>query len=159
VGISFDTPEQTRLHMIQQAGYAFTFLSDPKLKTILRYDLVHVHDLASGRDIARPAEFLLDSSGTIRWRMVTELFFSRNRNKFSQQPRRADFLLQTVCYYQNRPQNRAGKKKALTRLRHGSICGIIRMPINAKGDFPQTMTSHRNGEARKAFSRCRSIPE
>jgi len=75
VGISVDTTEQTRLHMLQEAGYPFTFLSDPKLETILRYDLVHAHELASGKDIARPAEFLLDSSGTIRWRMVTENFF------------------------------------------------------------------------------------
>lgn len=75
VGISVDTPEQTRVHMLQEAGYRFTFLSDPKLETILRYDLVHAHELASGKDIARPAEFLLDSSGTIRWRMVTENFF------------------------------------------------------------------------------------
>ena len=75
VGISVDTPEQTRLHMIQEAGYSFTFLSDPKLETIRSYDLVHAHELASGKDIARPAEFLLDSSGTIRWRMITENFF------------------------------------------------------------------------------------
>ena len=37
-----------------------------------RYDLVHVKELASGKDIARPAEF--DSSGTVRWRMVAENF-------------------------------------------------------------------------------------
>ena len=75
VGISVDAAEQTRVHMIQEAGYTFTFLSDPKLETILRYDLVHAHELASGKDIARPAEFLLDSSGTIRWRMISENFF------------------------------------------------------------------------------------
>ena len=75
VGISVDKPEETRLHMVQQAGYSFTFLSDPKLEVIRRYDLIHAHELASGKDIARPAEFLLDSSGTIRWRMVTENFF------------------------------------------------------------------------------------
>jgi peroxiredoxin len=55
--------------MIQDAGYTFTFLSDPKLETISRYDLVHVKEMASGKDIARPGEFLLDSSGTVRWRM------------------------------------------------------------------------------------------
>jgi peroxiredoxin len=75
VGISVDTPDETRKHMIEEAGYAFTFLSDPKLEAIQRYDLIHAHELASGRDIARPAEFLLDSSGTVRWRMVTENFF------------------------------------------------------------------------------------
>ena len=75
VGISVDTPDQTRVHMIKEAGYSFTFLSDPNLETIRRYDLIHAHELASGKDIARPAEFLLDSSGTIRWRMITENFF------------------------------------------------------------------------------------
>lgn len=61
--------------MIQKARYPFTFLSDPKLETILRYDLVHEHEIASGKDIARPAEFLIDRTGTVRWRMVTENFF------------------------------------------------------------------------------------
>jgi peroxiredoxin len=75
VGISVDTPENTRVHMVQEAGYTFTFLSDPTLETIRRYDLVHVKELASGKDIARPAEFLLDSTGTIRWRMITDNFF------------------------------------------------------------------------------------
>src|SRR4030095_3667464 len=75
VGISVDTIDQTRKHMVQEAGYTFTFLSDPTLEVIRRYDLVHAEELASGNDIARPAEFLLDSSGTIRWRMITENFF------------------------------------------------------------------------------------
>lgn len=79
VGISVDTPEQTRLHMQQQAGYTFTFLSDSKLDAIRSYDLVHVKEMASGKDISRPAEFLLDSSGTVRWRMVTENFFKTPR--------------------------------------------------------------------------------
>ena len=61
--------------MLKEAGYTFTFLSDPKLEVISRYDLVHTKELASGKDIARPAEFLVDSSGTIRWRMITENFF------------------------------------------------------------------------------------
>ena len=75
VGVSVDTPEQTREYMLQKAGSTFTFLSDPKLETIGRYDLVHAHELASGKDISRPAEFLVDPSGTVRWRMVTENFF------------------------------------------------------------------------------------
>jgi peroxiredoxin len=66
VGISVDDPEQTRKYMVGEAGYAFTFLSDPKLEVIGRYDLIHVKELASGKDIARPGEFLLDSSGTVR---------------------------------------------------------------------------------------------
>jgi peroxiredoxin len=79
VAISVDTPEKTREMMIQKAGYTFTFLSDPTLETIRRYDLVHAEELASGKDIARPAEFLIDPSGTIRWRMVTDNFSVRAR--------------------------------------------------------------------------------
>jgi peroxiredoxin len=75
VGISVDTPEDTRDYMVQKAGYTFTFLSDPKLETIGHYDLIHAKEMESGKDISRPAEFLLDSSGTIRWRMVTPNFF------------------------------------------------------------------------------------
>ena len=75
MGISVDTPEQTRKYMLQEAGYTFTFLSDSKLETIGRYDLIHAQELASGKDIARPAEFLIDPSGTVRWRMGTENFF------------------------------------------------------------------------------------
>ena len=65
--------------MVQEAGYTFTFLSDPKLEAIRRYDLVHAGQGAKGADIARSAEFLLDSSGTIRWRMMTENLFVRAR--------------------------------------------------------------------------------
>jgi len=76
VGISVDTTEKTREYMLQKAGYTLLLFSRiPKLETIGRYDLVHVKELASGKDIARPAEFLLDSSGTVRWRMVTGNFF------------------------------------------------------------------------------------
>ena len=75
MGISVDKPDETRKHMVQEAGYTFTFLSDPTLETIGRYDLVHAQELASGKDISRPAEFLVDPSGTVRWRMVTENFF------------------------------------------------------------------------------------
>ncbi len=76
VAISVDTPEKTRDYMLQKAGYTFTFLSDPKLEVIQRYDLVHAGEIASGADISRPAEFLLDSSGTVRWRMITKNFFA-----------------------------------------------------------------------------------
>ena len=61
--------------MLQKAGYTFTFLSDPKLEAIRRYDLLHAGQGEKGADIARPAEFLIDPSGTVRWRMVTENFF------------------------------------------------------------------------------------
>lgn len=79
VAISVDSPEINREYMLQQAGYTFTFLSDPKVEAIRRYDLVHTGQGVDGADVSRPAEFLIDSSGTIRWRMVTENIFVRAR--------------------------------------------------------------------------------
>jgi peroxiredoxin len=79
VAISVDSPEINREYMLQKAGYTFTFLSDPKLEAIRRYDLVHAGQGVNGADVARPAEFLIDPSGTVRWRMVTENLFVRAR--------------------------------------------------------------------------------
>jgi peroxiredoxin len=78
VAISVDTPEQSR-DLCQKAGYTFTFLSDPKAEAIRRYDLVHAGQGINGQDIARPAEFLLDSSGTVRWLNLTENYWVRAR--------------------------------------------------------------------------------
>ena len=78
VAISVDSPEVSR-KMLEQAGYTFTFLSDPKAEVIRRYDLVHAGAGIDGQDIARPAEFLLDSSGTVRWVNLTENYFVRAR--------------------------------------------------------------------------------
>jgi peroxiredoxin len=78
VAISVDTPEQSR-DLCQKAGYTFTFLSDPKVDAIRRYDLVHAGAGTDGQDIARPAEFLVDSTGTVRWRNLTENYWVRAR--------------------------------------------------------------------------------
>ena len=78
VAISVDTPEESR-NPCQKAGYTLTFLSDPKAETIRRYDLVHAGQGTSGQDIARPAEFLVDSSGTVRWVNLTENYLVRAR--------------------------------------------------------------------------------
>ncbi len=71
MAISVDTPEMSRA-LCQKAGYKYTFLSDPKAEVIRRYDLLHPGAGVKGQDIARPAEFLLDSSGVIRWVNLTE---------------------------------------------------------------------------------------
>lgn len=78
VAISVDSPEESR-NLCQKAGYTFTFLSDPRAETIRRYDLVHAGQGINGEDIARPAEFLLDSSGTVRWVNLTENYWVRAR--------------------------------------------------------------------------------
>jgi peroxiredoxin len=78
VAISVDSPEESR-DLCQKAGYTFPFLSDPKAEAIRRYDLVHAGAGEGGRDIARPAEFLLDASGTVRWVNLTENYWVRAR--------------------------------------------------------------------------------
>jgi len=80
VSISVDPPEVSR-DLCQKAGYTFTFLSDPKVEVIRRYDLVHAAQGINGQDIARPAEFLLDSSGTVRWVNLTENLWVRARTE------------------------------------------------------------------------------
>ena len=70
VAISVDSPQVSR-DLGKKAGYSYTFLSDPNAEVIRRYDLLHVGAGENGHDIARPAEFLLDASGVIRWVNLT----------------------------------------------------------------------------------------
>ena len=65
--------------LCRKAGYTFTFLSDTRAEVIRRYDLLHTGAGAKGQDIARPAEFLLDSAGVIRWVNLTEDYRVRAR--------------------------------------------------------------------------------
>jgi peroxiredoxin len=71
VAISVDSP-QASADLMKKSGYTFTFLSDPNAEVIRRYDLLHKAGGLEGHDIARPAEFLLDSTGTVRWTNFTE---------------------------------------------------------------------------------------
>ena len=78
VAISVDTPEVSR-NLAQQQGYTFPLLYDPNTQAIRSYDLVHAGAGENGHDIARPAEFLIDSSGTVRWINLTENYWIRAR--------------------------------------------------------------------------------
>ena len=71
VAISVD-PSAVTKHHAEKQGYTYTFLSDPKAEVIRRYDLLHSGGAPDGSDISRPAEFLLDSTGTVRWINLTE---------------------------------------------------------------------------------------
>ena len=73
VAISVDAPDVSA-DLCRRAGYTYTFLSDPDAEVIRRYDLLHPGAGVNGHDIARPAEFLLDSSGVVRWVNLTEDF-------------------------------------------------------------------------------------
>ena len=80
VAISVDPPKINR-RQGQKLGYTYTFLSDPKAEVIRRYDLLHRGAGPKGTDIARPAEFLIDPSGTIRWVNLTENIAVRARSE------------------------------------------------------------------------------
>jgi peroxiredoxin len=71
IAISVDTPQQSQ-HLRETEGYTFVILSDAKDEVIRRWDLVHPHGGMDGADIARPAEFLIDASGKVRWVNLTE---------------------------------------------------------------------------------------
>jgi peroxiredoxin len=71
VAISVDTPEVSR-NLAGKAGYTFSILSDPGAETIRRYHLLHKGGGPDSTDIARPAEFLVDSNGEVRWENFTE---------------------------------------------------------------------------------------
>jgi peroxiredoxin len=60
-------------------GFTYMFLSDPKTEVIRRYDVLHACAGPKGTDIARPAEFLIDSTGTVRWVNLTENIAVRAR--------------------------------------------------------------------------------
>jgi len=71
VAISVDAPEVSA-NLCRKAHYTFTFLSDPDTEAIRRYDLLHKGAGEHGQDIARPAEFLLDRGGVVRWVNLTD---------------------------------------------------------------------------------------
>jgi peroxiredoxin len=71
VAISVDPP-QVSLNLSKKAGYTFTILSDPDTAVTRQYRLLHTKGGPNGSDISRPAEFLVDQSGTVRWTNFTE---------------------------------------------------------------------------------------
>ncbi len=78
VAISVDSPEVS-LDLARKNGFTFTLLSDPNAEAIRAYDLLHAGAGEDGRDIARPAEFLVDSNGVVRWVNLTDNFWVRPR--------------------------------------------------------------------------------
>lgn len=77
VAVSVDRPEVTLQHC-RELGFTYTFLSDHQREAIRRYKLVHAGGGPTG-DIARPAEFLIDSHGVVRWRFFTSDYYVRLR--------------------------------------------------------------------------------
>jgi peroxiredoxin len=78
LAISVDPVDINRRHR-QKMGFSYPLLSDLKSEVIRRYDLLHPGAGPKGADIARPGEFLVDSSGTVRWMNLTESIGVRAR--------------------------------------------------------------------------------
>jgi peroxiredoxin len=78
VGISVDSPDINR-RQSQKSGYTFPLLSDAKAEVIRRYDVLHHGAGPKGSDIARPAEFLIDSSRIVCWVKIAENIAVRAR--------------------------------------------------------------------------------
>lgn len=78
MAISIDTPEESR-NLAQSQGYTFPILSDRNAEVSRRYDVVHAKAGIKGEDISRPAEFLIDATGTVKWINLTENYWIRAR--------------------------------------------------------------------------------
>lgn len=75
VGVSVDPPAVSKKHAAEQ-GFSMLFLSDEDGRVLKEWDLLH-EDAHDGHDISRPAEFLVDSSGVVRWRNLSDNFMVR----------------------------------------------------------------------------------
>lgn len=71
VAVSVDSSEESR-RLCQKAGLSFPVLSDPQAQTTRLYDLLLPTDRWEGKEISGPGEFLIDNSGKVRWRKLTE---------------------------------------------------------------------------------------
>jgi peroxiredoxin len=76
--ISVDSVEINHGHS-QKMGFVFPLLSDADAAVIRRYDLLHRGAGPKNADIARPAEFYVDASGTVQWANLTENIAVRAR--------------------------------------------------------------------------------
>jgi peroxiredoxin len=90
--ISVDSTEESS-KLCRSQGYTYPFHSDPTADLIRRFGVLHPRAGEDGHDIARPAEFFVDSAGIIRWENLTDDLRIRARPELvlkaiSQQPGR-----------------------------------------------------------------------
>ena len=76
--ISVDSNEESR-RLAASEHYTIPLLSDSQAQTIRAYGVLHPLGREDGHDIARPAEFLVDADGRIRWENLTETLLARLR--------------------------------------------------------------------------------
>ena len=71
VAVSAEPIDETR-EALESIGFSFPLVSDPDLAAIDAYGVRHPSASISGGDIARPAAFVIDRTGQIVWRDLTE---------------------------------------------------------------------------------------
>ena len=76
VAVSVDPPAVNREH-VGKMGWTYPVLSDPGAKVTRQYGLLH--SVSEEQQLARPAELLIDPTGTVRWRDLTEDYRVRAR--------------------------------------------------------------------------------
>jgi len=76
--ISVDSPDESQT-LIRSQKFTFPFLSDPRAEAIRQYGVLHPKAGEGGKDIARPAEFFVDSSGVVQWVNLTDDILIRAR--------------------------------------------------------------------------------
>ena len=70
LAISIDPPEDS-LKVVNKLDLSFPILSDPGLKVIDQFGLRHEGGMM-GKDIARPAVYLLNDQGKVVWQALTD---------------------------------------------------------------------------------------
>lgn len=75
VAVSSDGAQQLRAFK-ERLGLDIILLSDTERRVISQYGLVHPGG-HRGEDIARPATFIIDRDGVVRWMRVAENFMVR----------------------------------------------------------------------------------
>ena len=79
LAVSVDPPEASKKLKSEKGYSGITFLSDPKAEVIRRYDVLHPGGGPGEAEIARPAEFVIDPAGVVRWVNLTESILVRAR--------------------------------------------------------------------------------
>jgi len=77
VAVVVDPPDRNA-QVVRELGLEFPIVSDPDLTVIDQFGLRHA-DGIPGADIARPATFVVDGDGVVRWRDLTENYRIRPR--------------------------------------------------------------------------------
>lgn len=70
-------PVERNAELAENAALEFPIAADPELRAIDAYGLRH--DRGEESPIARPATFLIDAEGIVRWRDLTESYRLRPR--------------------------------------------------------------------------------